>query len=355
MKRCPTCNRSYSTDELEVCPEDGSSLVSDTSGELPPTMYASSPPVVNSPPQQQSFQSSPANSTPGGFAAPPSSFAPAQTPPTPFASTEKKRKGLAIIALVIGIVALLATSLLFILHIVFRMGLILWPMMAFVLLSFLGIALGAVGLFLAFRTPAKYGGKLASTVGILTSLLVPVVFLSSTGINIMRSRTPNSTPSSPTVNTAPAPVTSTVYQGSVRNLIRPMGGYTLVGTQNYTGANREELFPGATEVLVSVYRSSSASLTFITANFSSAEAADRALQGSATRFQAQGRRILLSDINSYVPAPHRIGRRLQVYGTSGTVEGENWTLGSVFFAVGPPSPTAAEFARNYPYYYNLPQ
>lgn len=359
MKRCPACNRSYSDDAPEFCTEDGARLVSDTSGELQPTMYAPSPPAVNSPPPllpQQGFQPNPMNSTPGGFAAPPSSFVPSQTPhiPAPFASTEKKRKGLAIIALSIGIAALLATSLLLILQVVFRINAPIRPaMLPFVLLSFLGVALGAVALFLAFRNPATHGGKLASTAGILLSLLVPVLFVSSMGFSYIRGR-PNYTPSLPTINTAPAPNTPAplTFTGSVRTLFpQTVGNYRW---QRASAVPQVSFLANAREVAGADYLSDAgATRSHLIANFASPQEASNAFHRNVALMHGSNRTLRMEDIRD--GAGREIGSRAIV--TAPNQEIVSWRIGSLYFAVGPRSATGLVtwFAERLPYYSTMPR
>lgn len=75
MKRCPTCQQTYSDDELGFCTDDGTPLVSEInrSGDLQATLMATPPPPQGPPPSPSFNQTS----TPG-YQATPQSWPPPQ-------------------------------------------------------------------------------------------------------------------------------------------------------------------------------------------------------------------------------------------------------------------------------------
>jgi hypothetical protein len=182
MKRCPSCERTYTDEALSFCPNDGTPLVTDTPPPSfdPQATIMASPPKVSGPtdwpsqppPAQQNdwtsqppVQSSGWGDTPGSYqpSSPPMGGTGWQAPPPPpFPGGGNKQQGFAIGSLVCGI-----------LSIVCCMGL------------FTGIPaviLGVIAMNKEKAEPANYGGKgmaMAGTItggiGILLSLVWIVV------------------------------------------------------------------------------------------------------------------------------------------------------------------------------------
>jgi len=180
MKRCPTCNKSYTDDNLSFCPSDGTPLITDQPlGYDPQATIMATPPKVTSPtsgpfgsdqpgaggdwPSQSPAQNDWASQTPAQAppqtdwpSAPPpapsdwgspSAYQPgsqpmgsggfATPPPPPFPGAAGKDKTLAIWSLVLGILSL------------FCFGIVTGP---------IAIVLGVMALNKEKNDPARYGG-----------------------------------------------------------------------------------------------------------------------------------------------------------------------------------------------------
>lgn len=163
MKRCPACNRTYSDDAKMFCADDGSRLVTEQAARAESNVPPSAQPTLVAPPQ----------------------FTPAPGPshqPTP-----KKRKWLAVIALVLGVFALpfllysLSQPLLWefgFRNLRFdRLAVSLWGVATLfgTLLMILSVIVGAIALVLSMRQPARYGGKALAVVGPVLSVLLMVL------------------------------------------------------------------------------------------------------------------------------------------------------------------------------------
>jgi hypothetical protein len=201
MKRCPSCQRTYTDETLRFCLEDGTTLLSGAATSAAPsdpmaaTLLDSSPQntgsdrsarteVFHSPPTSGN-QASPTRSwgtagtpqsSPGSWEATP----PAARQP-PLASspqwTEKKRSWPAAISLIIGIMTWLLMAITFV-GAGFKLAdtLIGFSFLAGLFLSVFGIVFGAVAFGIAFRNPERYSGKGIALLGFFMSLL-PTLFL----------------------------------------------------------------------------------------------------------------------------------------------------------------------------------
>lgn len=203
MKRCPSCQRTYTDETLRFCLEDGSILVGGaaTSKASPSDPLAAtlldSPPrntgsdrsarteVFHSPPTSDN-QASPTHSwgTPNISQPAPDSWGARQhqgQQSAPFASSiqprEKKRSWPAVISLLIGIVTWLAMGITFVgAGLKLPDELIGFSFLAGTFLSVFGIVFGAVAFGIAFKNPDRYSGKGIALIGFFMSLL-PTLFL----------------------------------------------------------------------------------------------------------------------------------------------------------------------------------
>jgi hypothetical protein len=91
MKRCPTCNRTYTDLSLNFCLEDGTPLSTDSPGGLDPnaTLRYPSPRDTAEPPPTEIYQPAPSTATPRRTPAPPPP-PPQQWSPTPTQVPRKK-------------------------------------------------------------------------------------------------------------------------------------------------------------------------------------------------------------------------------------------------------------------------
>lgn len=160
----------------------------------PPSQPAPSQPVVQQPIQQ------PPPSVPSQPAPPPSQPAPPSQPPAlpshpvvvaPVATAPPTRKTskVAKASLILSIISLLLTLVLGPLGTIGRMAFHFYRLITrlrfapellglfvLVILPLISILLAIIGLFLAFRRPKKFGGKISAPVGIVLSLLSIVIF-----------------------------------------------------------------------------------------------------------------------------------------------------------------------------------
>src|SRR5687768_16204640 len=162
MKRCTTCNRTYTDESLLFCADDGTQLVSEAAPAEPFNASPSSQPTI--------------------------AFSP--TPPPPASShqpTPKKRRWLAVIALALGLLALP-----FLLYSVSqpilweygfrnlrldRLIVSLWGVATLFgsVLMILSVIVGAIALMFSMRQPARYGGKGLAVIGPVLSILLMVL------------------------------------------------------------------------------------------------------------------------------------------------------------------------------------
>lgn len=187
MKRCPSCERTYTDDALSFCPNDGTPLVTDAppasfdpqatimasppkvnapSGPFgqPPSDWPSQPPPApsdwtNSPPAPQQQQQTGWGDTPGSYQ--PGSQVMGGTgwqapPPPPFPGAGGQERGLAVASLVCGIISLLC----------------------FTLAGPVAIILGLMALSKEKSDPARYGGGKGMAIGgIITGSLATLLFV----------------------------------------------------------------------------------------------------------------------------------------------------------------------------------
>jgi hypothetical protein len=203
MKRCPTCQRTYTDETLRFCLEDGTTLLSGTATSTPSDPLAAT--LLDSPPRNtgsdraartEVFQSPPTSdnqpSPTRSWGAPNAQQAgaadswgarrhSAEPSGAPFAPapevSEKKRSWPAVASLLIGIVTWLTMLLTFV-SAGFKMpdeltGL---SFLAGIFLSVFGIVFGAVAFGIAFKNPDRYSGKGIALIGFFMSLL-PTLFL----------------------------------------------------------------------------------------------------------------------------------------------------------------------------------
>ncbi len=177
MKRCPSCERTYTDDALSFCPNDGTPLVTDTPSSFDPqATIMATPPKVSGPFDQPSggtdWPSQPPPSvndwsTPqppaqqsgwGGGTPAPGSYTPGSQmtggqgwqapPPPPFPGAAQKQQGLAIGSLVCGILSVICC------------------------LGFLtgipAVILGVMAMNKEKADPATYGGRGLALAGVIT-------------------------------------------------------------------------------------------------------------------------------------------------------------------------------------------
>ncbi|HEX8650068.1 MAG TPA: hypothetical protein VF708_04445 [Pyrinomonadaceae bacterium] len=204
MKRCPTCQRTYTDDSLRFCLEDGATLLGGASDPMASTLLDSPPlktgtdrsaptevlhseptsnnqasqtrswgtPNVSPPPTPQPWErkeysgqqrSAPYNSTP--------------TAPAPEASAQKKRSWPGVTSLIIGIATWLMMFMSFVgAGFKVRDEFIGFSFIAAMFLSVFGIVFGVVAFGIALKNPERYGGKAVALIGLFMSLM-PTLFL----------------------------------------------------------------------------------------------------------------------------------------------------------------------------------
>jgi hypothetical protein len=111
MKRCPSCQRTYTDDSLAFCLEDGSTLLSESAdaSDLPATLIISDPRMTN-PARPETFRPNPAPThaqPPQAYTAPPPHWPPLPVPQAHPTSTARQGRGAAITSLVCAISAFL--------------------------------------------------------------------------------------------------------------------------------------------------------------------------------------------------------------------------------------------------------
>jgi rRNA maturation protein Nop10 len=155
MKRCPTCNQTYTDEALSFCPNDGTPLMSSAPSSYNPqaTIMAPPPSVTQNPsdpfgaPAQSDW-----GATPGAWTPPP---APAPMPGMGYPGIQGQEKGLATAALICGILSLVC----------------------FTLLGPVAIVLGIMALNKAKNDPARYGaGRGMAIGGIATGSVATFLF-----------------------------------------------------------------------------------------------------------------------------------------------------------------------------------
>src|SRR6185503_15652679 len=166
MKRCSTCNRTYTDESLLFCADCGTQLVTEAAPAEP-------------------FNASPASQPTIAASAP-------YTPPPPASSyqpTPKKKKWLALIALAFGLFAVpfllysLSRPLLWEFSFrnasLDRLFLSLWGVVTVfgIILAILSLVAGIVALGVALKKPAQYGGRLLAVVGPVLSIVLIVMVI----------------------------------------------------------------------------------------------------------------------------------------------------------------------------------
>jgi hypothetical protein len=151
MKRCPTCNQTFSEGWLSFCTQDGTTLVDDavSKSEPAPTMMASSPPVsYPNPPSNWNAPSGGAGS--GQFPQPQPIQTGWQPPPAP--TVTGPTQGTAVAALICGIFTV-------------TIG---WCCYLGVVTGPIAIGLGIYSLIQIKNFPDKFTGKPFAITGIVT-------------------------------------------------------------------------------------------------------------------------------------------------------------------------------------------
>ena len=174
MKRCPTCNRTYTDESLLFCADDGTQLVSEAAPAEP-------------------FNASPSSQPTIAFSPPP--------PASSYQPTPKKKKWLAVIALALGLLALpfllysLSQPLLWEYGFrnlrLDRLVISLWGVATLfgTVLMILSVIVGAIALVLSMRQQARYGGKGLAVVGPVLSILLMVLVVGAFAFRRMQGPT----------------------------------------------------------------------------------------------------------------------------------------------------------------------
>ena len=157
MKRCPTCNQTFTDEWLTFCTQDGTSLVAaDTSVIDPPVTLVnpSLPPSVS--PFEQPTMDLPGKSAPApALYDPPQMPQPGFRPPPPPAYPVATEKNMALLSMIFGIVSITIGFCCY-------FGVLTAPV---------AIGLGVYALSLIKKDSNKYGGKGMAIAGIITGSL----------------------------------------------------------------------------------------------------------------------------------------------------------------------------------------
>jgi hypothetical protein len=154
MKRCPTCNQTFSETWLSFCTQDGTTLIDDSVSkrEPPATILAPPPPPVSNPNPQANW-----NTPSGGFGSTPfPAPQPSQSgwqPPPPPAYVASPQQSLAVASMICGIFTV-------------TIG---WCCYLGVITGPIAIGLGIYSLVQIKNYPDKFGGKPFAITGIVTS------------------------------------------------------------------------------------------------------------------------------------------------------------------------------------------
>lgn len=153
MKRCPTCNQTFTDEWLTFCTQDGTSLVDAgvSPQEPPPTLMAPAMPPSVSPSEQPTLDLPGGSPPPARFSAP-QSLESGWNPPPPPARVSAPQQSLAALSLVLGIVSV-------------TVG---WCCYFGVLTGPIAIGLGIYSLTQIKNNPTQYGGKGLAIGGIVT-------------------------------------------------------------------------------------------------------------------------------------------------------------------------------------------
>src|SRR5258706_270994 len=104
MKRCPTCNQTFSETWLSFCTQDGTTLIDDSvsRSEPPPTVMSSAPPPVSNPTPPANWNTPSGGLGSEGFPVPQPLQSSWQPPPPP-AYASGQQQGLAVASMICGI------------------------------------------------------------------------------------------------------------------------------------------------------------------------------------------------------------------------------------------------------------
>ena len=181
MKRCTTCNRTFTDESLLFCADDGTQLVSEAAPAEPFNATPASLPTI----------AAPAPYTPPPPPPPASSYQP----------TPKKKKWLAVIALALGLLALpfllysLSQPLLWEYSFrnagVDRLFVSIWGGLTVfgTLLVILSVIAGLVAIALSVKKPGQYGGRLLALVGPVLSVCLMVLVIGAFAFRRMQGPT----------------------------------------------------------------------------------------------------------------------------------------------------------------------
>ena len=156
MKRCPTCNQTFSEGWLSFCTQDGTTLIDDSASkdDLMATMMAPAPPPLSNSNQPASWNPPPGGLGSGQFQ-PPQPIQSAWQPPPPPAYYAGPKQGTAVAALICGIFTV-------------TIG---WCCYLGVITGPVAIGLGIYSLIQIKNYPDKFTGKPFAITGIVTGAL----------------------------------------------------------------------------------------------------------------------------------------------------------------------------------------
>ena len=157
MKRCPTCNQTFSEGWLSFCTQDGTTLIDDSVSKNDPmaTMMAPAPPPLSNPNQPASWNTPPGGLGPGQYQPPPQPIQSGWQPPPPPAYFAGPKQGTAVAALICGIFTV-------------TIG---WCCYLGVITGPVAIGLGIYSLIQIKNYPDKFTGKPFAITGIVTGAL----------------------------------------------------------------------------------------------------------------------------------------------------------------------------------------
>ena len=160
MKRCPNCNQTFNEEWLSFCTQDGTTLVDDSTAAntLPPSVL--SRPQADAPAAQPTWVTPSAELPPSSPQwRPPQQATPMWQPPPPPAYVQPENRGLAIAAMVVGIISVTVGWL------------CLGPIPGIA-----AIIMGAVALSQIKKTPDRVGGKPMAVVGVVTGSITVLIY-----------------------------------------------------------------------------------------------------------------------------------------------------------------------------------
>jgi hypothetical protein len=154
MKRCPTCNQTFSETWLSFCTQDGTTLIDDSvsRSEPPPTVMSSAPPPVSNPTPPANWNSPSGGLGSGQFPVPQPIQSSWQPPPPP-AYASGQQQGLAVASMICGIFTV-------------TIG---WCCYLGVISGPVAIGLGIYSLIQIKNNPDKFSGKPLAITGIICS------------------------------------------------------------------------------------------------------------------------------------------------------------------------------------------